>query len=105
MRPTQVRLPFLNQLLYAGYAYGTGEYQGHTQCTGTPCTLPSVHCGVRAPCVPQASTPPPPLPHLPHRRVPHPLPCRTCRTGEYLIYTNIDIGLQPPFYIKPSRQL
>jgi len=43
-----VKLPFLNQILYAGYLHGKGKY---------------------------------------------------------LVYSNIDIGLQPPFYIKISRQL
>ena len=26
-------------------------------------------------------------------------------TGKYLIYSNMDIGVQPPFYIKLARQL
>lgn len=44
----QIKLPFLNQILYAGYLHGKGKY---------------------------------------------------------LVYSNIDIGVQPPFYIKLARQL
>ena len=35
----------------------------------TPCTAPSVRCGLRAPCV--------------AHRIPHPSPCRTCRAGPH----------------------
>ena len=66
---------------------------------GTPCRCVAINASVQA--------------LLPEWRHPHRLPFLQQiiyagylhGKGKYLIYTNIDIGVQPPFYIKIAHQL